>query len=173
MTKQFKIAITGTESSGKTILSEQLANHYNSVLVTEFARDFLAKKDNKYNYEDILFMAKKQIEAEQKAVDSGAQIIICDTDTINLKIWLEYYNYEVPEFIINHISSKPYYHSLLLYPNTAWINDGLRKNENERLELYTQFKKNLSNYNYSFSIIDQLNNSRLSQAITALDKIIF
>jgi len=172
MKKNIKIAITGTESTGKTILSEQLTQHYNAELVTEFARDYLKNKTNHYTYDDIVYIAKKQIEAEQKATASDKEIIICDTDSINIKIWLEYYNYKVPDFLLKHIASKPYNLSLLLYPNTLWINDGLRQNQSDRLSLYHQFEKHLNKFSYNYQIIDKLENKRFLQAIQKINNFI-
>lgn len=171
MKNQIKIAITGPESTGKTKLSEQLAQHYNAQLVVEFAREYLINKGDEYTYEDIIYISKQQIEAEKKAFNSGAEIIICDTDTINIKIWLEYYNLKVPEFILNHIQSKPYDLSLLLYPNTNWEADGLRKNENDRIELYSNFKTNLINYNYRYKVVNGLKEKRLLQAIETINNL--
>lgn len=169
MKQAIKIAITGPESTGKTSLSEQLAKHFKAELVVEFARDYLIEKGQNYNYEDIIFMAEQQIQLENEAVLKDKQIIICDTDTINFKIWLEFYNFKVPQFILNHIESKPYQHSLLLYPNTKWENDGLRKNENDRLLLYNQFVNDLNHYNYAYTKISGLNEARLTQAIEVIN----
>ena len=41
-----KIVLFGPESTGKTTLSRQLARHYNSVWVREFARQYLQNKWN-------------------------------------------------------------------------------------------------------------------------------
>ena len=41
-----KVVIFGPESTGKTTLSEQLARHYNSVWVPEYARKYLQDKWN-------------------------------------------------------------------------------------------------------------------------------
>jgi nicotinamide riboside kinase len=61
-----KIVIIGPESTGKSTLSEQLATHYNTVWCPEFARDYLLEHGTKYNYDDLLSIAKGQIELEEK-----------------------------------------------------------------------------------------------------------
>ena len=56
--KQIKIAITGPESCGKTTLSKALKKHYKeSILVPEFAREYLHKLNSKYQYSDLLNIA--------------------------------------------------------------------------------------------------------------------
>ena len=39
--KKYRIAITGPESTGKSTLTEQLANHFNTLWVKEYAREYL------------------------------------------------------------------------------------------------------------------------------------
>ena len=39
-----KIVLFGPESTGKTTLAKQLAKHYNTVWVPEYAREYLQKK---------------------------------------------------------------------------------------------------------------------------------
>ncbi|MCB9256107.1 MAG: ATP-binding protein [Chitinophagales bacterium] len=168
MEKEFiYIAITGPESSGKSTLAEQLSSIYKCGLVKEFARSYL--KDNNYNREDVLYMAEMQIQLEEEAKQHGSQLIICDTDLINFKIWLNYYRYEVPTFILNHISKRRYDFSLLLYPNTKWVNDGLRDKPEERNLLFDKFEKELQNYDYHYAIIDHLAEGRSIQACKAID----
>jgi len=41
-----KVVLFGPESTGKTTLSKQLARHYNTVWVPEYAREYLQKKWN-------------------------------------------------------------------------------------------------------------------------------
>ena len=43
-TSLIKITLYGPESTGKTTLAKQLAEHYQTVWTPEFARDFLQEK---------------------------------------------------------------------------------------------------------------------------------
>ena len=59
-----KIVIVGPESTGKSTLCKQLAEHYHTNYVEEYAREYLIKNGTDYNYENLLEIAKGQIEAE-------------------------------------------------------------------------------------------------------------
>jgi nicotinamide riboside kinase len=61
-----KIVIIGPESTGKSTLCEQLANHYNTLWCPEFARDYLLAHGTKYTYDDLLTIAKGQMALEEK-----------------------------------------------------------------------------------------------------------
>ena len=43
-----KVVLFGPESTGKSSLAKELADHYNTFYVDEFARNYLQKKWNKY-----------------------------------------------------------------------------------------------------------------------------
>ena len=54
----YKIAITGPESTGKTALAKQLAEHYKTVWVPEFSREFLEQTNGKYTEKDLVTIFK-------------------------------------------------------------------------------------------------------------------
>ena len=61
-----KIVIIGPESTGKSTLCEKLAAHYQTLWVPEYAREYLEKHGTDYSYEDLLTIAKGQIELEER-----------------------------------------------------------------------------------------------------------
>ena len=65
-----KIVIIGPESTGKSTLCEQLAAHYNTEWVREYAREYLLRNGAAYAYDDLLEIAKGQVTEEELAVAS-------------------------------------------------------------------------------------------------------
>ena len=61
-----RIAIVGPESTGKSILSEQLAKHYNSLFVAEYAREYIEQLQRDYTIEDIETIARMQLKNENE-----------------------------------------------------------------------------------------------------------
>lgn len=61
-----KVVIIGPESTGKSTLCEQLANHYHTLWCPEYAREYLLVHGTKYTYDDLLTIAKGQVELEEK-----------------------------------------------------------------------------------------------------------
>jgi nicotinamide riboside kinase len=59
-----KFVVIGPESTGKSTLCNQLAKHYDTRWVPEFAREYLEKNGTNYTYDDLLFIAKGQIDLE-------------------------------------------------------------------------------------------------------------
>lgn len=72
-----KIVIIGPESTGKSTLCQQLAQHYNTLWVPEFAREYLLATGMNYNYEDLITIARGQILSEEEylqAIDDRWQL---------------------------------------------------------------------------------------------------
>src|SRR4030095_14781140 len=61
-----KIVVLGPESTGKSSLCTQLAEHYNTLWCPEYAREYLTLHGMNYTYEDLLTIAKGQVELEEK-----------------------------------------------------------------------------------------------------------
>src|SRR6266498_1297369 len=61
-----KIVTIGPESTGKSSLCEQLAEHYKTIWCPEYAREYLLEHEMKYNYDELLAIAKGQIALEEK-----------------------------------------------------------------------------------------------------------
>jgi nicotinamide riboside kinase len=65
-----KVVIIGPESTGKSTLCQQLAEHYETLWCPEFARDFLMKNGTNYTFDDLLLIAKGQQTSEKKNCQS-------------------------------------------------------------------------------------------------------
>lgn len=74
-----KIAILGSESTGKSILTERLANHYNTVYVPEAAREIVAKTKlcNPEQLDQIATTQAKSITAQNSKAN---KLLFLDTD---------------------------------------------------------------------------------------------
>ena len=61
-----KIVLIGPESTGKTTLAKQLAKHYDTVWVEEYARTYIDQLNRPYEQHDLLNIAQGQLLAEAK-----------------------------------------------------------------------------------------------------------
>jgi len=66
-----KIVVVGPESTGKSTLCQQLAEHFHTIWCPEYAREYLLKHGMDYSYDDLLTIAKGQIKLEE---DCEAQV---------------------------------------------------------------------------------------------------
>ena len=155
-----KIIVTGPECSGKTTLSYSLSKYFNSKLINEFARNYLTNKNNKYNVESLLEIAKNQYKLENQK----SKTIICDTDLLTIKIWSEYKFGKCDSWILDKINTqkKEQRIYLLCKPDLMWEYDPQRENEYERDEIFNLYKKELISLEHKFCVIK--GNNRLDLA---------
>ena len=90
-----KVVLFGPESTGKSTLAKELADHYNSIYIEEYAREYLQKKydlnQEICSYDDFIPIAKGQIRLENEASKKCNSILFCDTDLLTTKIYSEIY----------------------------------------------------------------------------------
>ncbi len=69
-----KIVVIGPESTGKSTLCEQLAQHYYTTWCPEYAREYLTNNGAAYTFEDLMNIAKGQIALETSIVNRQSSI---------------------------------------------------------------------------------------------------
>ena len=172
-----KVVLFGPESSGKTTLSRQLARYYNTVWAPEFAREYLQKKWNNERKtcekEDLLPIAVGQMKLENKLAKRADKILICDTDLLETKVYSEeFYLGFVDEKLNKAANENQYDLYLLTYIDTPWEEDDLRDRPEQRLEMFTAFEKSLKDNNKPYILLKGDKETRLKNAVKAIDKII-
>ena len=164
-----RIAITGPESTGKSWLTKKLADHYNTVWVPEFAREYLEAKDNVYDYDDILSIAQGQKEMGDALANIASQLLFYDTEAIVTKIWSEVVFGRVDRWIENEITTNPYNLYLLCYPDIPWEPDPLRENPYNRMELFELYLNELQDKRLNYKVINGKGKVRLNRAVDAVN----
>ncbi len=164
-----KIAITGPESSGKTTLARQLAAHYETVYVPEFARSYLPTLLRDYVESDLLDIAKGQLQLENENAAFAKKYLFCDSDMTVMKIWaMEKYG-RCDAWIAAQNQDNTYDFYLLCAPDIPWEADPLRENPDDRNRLFTLYIKELDKKKVDYIILTGSKQERLKKAITALD----
>ena len=172
-----KVVLFGPESTGKTTLSIQLAKHYNTVWVEEYARPYLQRVWNQERrtceQRDILPIAYGQIALENRLAKRADRILICDTDLLETKVYSEeYYGGYVDPKLEEAAIENSYDLYFLTYIDTPWVEDDLRDRPEQRLEMFEAFKKALDDHNRPYVLLKGDKETRLKAAIEAIDKIL-
>ncbi len=164
-----RIAITGSESTGKSWLAEQLAKHYKTEWVPEYAREYLEKLGHLYEYDDILAIASGQLEAEEKAALIADRMLLCDTDFIVTKIWCNVKYNRCHPWILEMAETHRYDLYLLCNIDLPWQFDPLREHPAMRNTLFDMYQQELKSNNFNFRIISGSGNDRLNCAVKEVD----
>jgi len=167
-----KVAITGPESTGKSQLSEELAVYYQTVWVSEYAREYIAKLDRPYNAEDILYIAQGQISSEEKVLFKTNKLLFCDTELIVTKIWCEHKFGFCHDWILNMLEKPRYDLYLLCDIDLPWEFDVQREHPDLRKYFFDLYFNELTKRNYPFAVINGLNEIRLNNAVESVNKLL-
>jgi NadR type nicotinamide-nucleotide adenylyltransferase len=179
-----KIVVLGPESTGKSTLCAALATHYQTIWTPEYARTYLSEHGTKYSYDDLLTIAKGQIENEEKSIellgqnieDNKSQVtnnkLIVDTDMYVMKVWCEYVFNNCHHYILEQINQRNYDLYLLCDIDLPWTADEMREypNAEPRLELFTIYKELLINQNTPWGIVSGLGAQRTTNAIELIEQ---
>ncbi len=170
MNKLKKVFISGPESSGKSTLTEQLANHYQADYIPEYARTYIKNLNRKYRYEDVILIAEKQIkDIEYHKSENHSGFIFFDTGLIITKVWFDYVFGKIPDFLEKALIKNIPDCCLLCYPDLPWEKDSVRENGGKiRFELFERYKCEAEKYNYKYFIIKGSGDDRLKAAVKYL-----
>ena len=172
-----KIVMFGPESTGKTTLSQQLARHYNTVWVPEYARDYLQDKWNNERktceQKDLIPIAIGQMKLENKLAQKATNILFCDTDLLETKVYSkEYYGGYVDPILDEAARNNIYDLYFLTYIDVPWEADDLRDRPLHREEMFNAFKNALDEHDKKYILLKGSKKERLEKAVKHIDKIL-
>ena len=163
-----KIVVIGPESTGKSTLSEQLADHFKTQWVPEFARNYLLEIRRSYTYEDLLYIAEAQVELEDRiCASTKTPLVFIDTDMYVMKVWCEYVFKKFHGFILDQIAIRKYDGYLFCNTDLPWVADELREYPDleSREKLFHMYKDLMVNQSTPWVEISGDYDHRLQQAI--------
>jgi NadR type nicotinamide-nucleotide adenylyltransferase len=184
-----KIAIIGPESTGKSTLCQQLAEHYHTLWCPEFAREYLLEYGMDYSYDDLLTIAKGQVALEEKFVQlakaaltadgsrlttQGSRLLFIDTDMYVMKVWCEFVFGKCHQYILDEIAERKYDLYFLCNVDLPWVHDELREYPDieTRQKLYQIYKDIMTKQTVPWVEISGDSHTRLQRAIVSVDQLV-
>ncbi len=164
-----RIVLTGPESTGKTTMAQKLAEHFKTVWVEEYGRDYFVQKDGKLIIEDIEKIAQGQIELEEKTAVKANKLLFCDTDLIVTQIWSEIYFKSCPQTVIDKSFESKHHLYLLMDIDIPWHDDGTREFPHLRQWHFDRIKKELDARKLPYIVISGENGKRFLNAVDAIN----
>ncbi len=178
-----KIVIIGPESTGKSSLCDQLAEHYDTIWCKEYAREYLLENGTDYTYDDLLTVAKGQVRLEEKATETvrsmgqqynnASSLLFIDTDMYVMKVWCEFVFDKCHQWILDQVVARKYDLYLLCNVDLPWVKDELREYPDleNRLKLYHIYKDIMINQITPWVDISGDYEERFEIAKKAVDKL--
>jgi len=172
-----KVVLFGPESTGKTTLARLLAEHYETVWVPEFARDYLQEKFDRTQiiceYSDLLPIARGQMRLENELATEANQVLICDTDLLETQVYSEQYYYgRVDPLLRKYAEQNTYDLYLLTDIDVPWEPDDLRDRPHQRNKMFKAFEQTLIDYDRNYILLSGNRDERMEKAIAQIDQIL-
>lgn len=168
-----KIAIVGVEATGKSTLAEQLARHFQTLWVREYAREYLHNLKRKYTFDDVLAIAQGQQKLIEQTIAQNVHlpIIFIDTELLVTHIWCEYVFGKHHAWISEHLHKQNYDLYLLCDIDLPWEYDELREQPDlaKRKEIHALYLYYLQKLRFPYQIISGEGEVRLQNAIGAVN----
>lgn len=165
-----KIAIVGPESTGKSTLSAQLAAHYKTIWVPEYAREYCEKLTEPCSWQDEINMFKGQLELENRLLPQANALLICDTTFITVKIWSDHVFGKSPQEVLDELPKHPYDFYLLMNIDLPWEDDPLRDFPNQRKHFMGIWHAELKALHAHYVVISGSKQARFQNAVQAIDQ---
>ncbi len=171
-----KVVLFGPESTGKTVLAQRLAKHYDTLWVPEFSRSYAEgkmKKGEQLTEEDVLPIAIGQIKLENELTSKVEKLLICDTDLLETKVYSSvYYDGFCPE-VLNKIVGKNQYNLYFLTNiDVPWEADDIRDRPNEREHMFQAFETALRTHNKPYVLLKGSEEERFNVAVKHIDNLL-
>jgi NadR type nicotinamide-nucleotide adenylyltransferase len=166
-----KIVVLGPESTGKSELSIYLAQHYNTVFVTEYAREYLETKQGIYNELDLDIIAQHQKLSEDAQLKNVNHYLFCDTNILVLQVWSEIKYNACTKLILDMVANTQTDLYLLMDIDLPWQYDALREAPElqSRQQIFLHYLEILQSTSVPFAIINGIDEKRNENAINQID----
>lgn len=180
-----KLVIVGPESTGKSTITQELADHYAkqfpTAWVPEFAREYLENLDRPYTYEDLVPIAEGQLAWEDRTAAELAEkagnrpsLLFVDTNMMVMQVWSEFVFQQCDPFILNKMVERQYDYYFLMQTDLPWAFDKLREypDMESRERLFKHYYDILQRQSTPWSIISGRDANRLQHAIDIVDDLL-
>lgn len=128
-----KVLIIGVESSGKSVMTVNLANYFNTNFIEEAGRELSEKSgtDTMMLNEDFTEILLVQKLNEIKAIEHSNKVLFCDTDCLITQFFLKFLEGDKLNIKLSDAIDAINRYDLILFlaPDVKWVQDGDRSKE--------------------------------------------
>ena len=166
MAQIVRICLIGPHSTGKSTLARELAAHYATAWVAEYARDYALAAGRELTADDVPRIAAGQLANEESA--AASEMLILDTDLLSTVVYARHYYAACPAWIEQQARERRAVLYLLMDVDTPFVADPARDSADVREELFARFRAALEELGAEFVVIRGTWDERKSAAIAAI-----
>ncbi len=168
-----RVAVTGSECTGKTTLAQALARHYDAAMAPEFVREWVAAAGRAPRAGDVEAIAHGQLAAEERAAAQGGRLVVLDTDLMSTLVYSRHYYGDCPAWVDRAVSARAADLYLLANIDVPWQPDGpYRDRGHLRGEMQRLFRDELERRQLAFVNVRGDHETRMATATRAVDRLL-
>jgi NadR type nicotinamide-nucleotide adenylyltransferase len=171
-----RVVLTGSESTGKSVLAHDLAARYEAELAPEYSREYALAHHNVLGPDDVDPIARGQIALEDEHVQAararGARLVIQDTDLLSTLVYAAHYYDASPAWIADAARARRPDLYLLLETDVPWVPDDVRDRGHERETIQQRFRDAVRAAGVPFVVVEGDWTARRERAIDAIDRLL-
>lgn len=167
-----KVVISGAESTGKTTLARDLAIHFKTEWVPEWACGYLElHRRNEPQNNEYWMIAKAQAAAEDALIQQATKVLICDSDAVVTKMYARKMNNFEDDRVNEMAKDRHYDLRIVLDTDVPFVQDGTRGLHGRHFtteEIVNEYNK----LGHSVIILDGDFQTRFQNAVLAIRKLL-
>jgi HTH-type transcriptional repressor of NAD biosynthesis genes len=165
-----RLVLLGAESSGKTTLATALAEALGTTWVPEYGRLLHEQKNGALDYEDLLYIGRRQLELEDAAAPQAHGWLVCDTNAATTALYSYYYFHRCDPALqaLASACQLRYAHTFVCLPTVPFEHDGWRGPEALRQFQHGAILMQLELLGIPYTFLDGSVQERVAQVRAAL-----
>lgn len=176
-----RVVVIGAESTGKTTLAADLAEHFRTLWVPEYGREYWEQKvagrsmDGPlpgWTSDEFVHIAAEQQRRENLAARSANKVLIADTNAFATGMWHERYRGHRDAAVDAVGAADKIDLYLLTEPDFPFVQDGFRDGAHIRHGMHQRFVELLAQTGVETVRISGSRDQRLSQAVAEVDALL-
>jgi HTH-type transcriptional repressor of NAD biosynthesis genes len=168
-----RVCVVGAESTGTTTLAQALAEHYRTVWVPEYGREYSALKqernETEWRSEEFVTIAREQCRQEDAAARAANRVLVCDTNAFATVLWHRRYMGSHNAGVAEIAAERKYDLYFLTGDEIPFVQDGLRDGEHIRHAMHEWFVATLNAQPVPWRLLTGTPEARLKEAVAAVD----
>lgn len=164
------LCVVGPESSGKSTLAQQLAQHFKTPQVPEYAEILLRHQQGQLHPGDLMRIAHAQLAMIQALSRQAQRYLIWDTDLLTTCTWSEELEQTLPEALLQLSRTQPQAFYLLCAPDLDWVDDTHRLSPQSRHAFFERLQQRLEAEGKAYCIVSGKKEERFNSALDGLHK---
>ncbi|MDO7887202.1 AAA family ATPase [Hymenobacter cheonanensis] len=165
-----RLVLLGAESSGKTTLATALAEALGTAWVPEYGRLLHEQKNGALDYEDLLYIGRRQLELEDEAAPRASGWLVCDTNAATTALYSYYYFHRCDPALLAlaRVCGQRYARTFVCMPTVPFEQDGWRGPEALRQFQHGAILMQLEALGIPYTLLDGSVAERVAQVRAAL-----